>query len=267
MNTSKPHRQWVVVIGLSIMATSTPVKAETGTMPKETQTNALLPAEPPASAAPISSAEEEMNLRRRFHLGLELFQKGKLTEALALFEQNIAANPQARGSLLMVGIIYNERFEPARALRYLVPFRELEPAHEGALLQTIRSFSGVKNSAKVRELIEELRQRRLNSPTLQALRSFERERVRHPEGGFISILEIFDSEDPVRWQFLLSNSRRQIVRLLEYARTDSHWVLRDVLSTTDGESPAFREIERRDAPVDWSVVRAWALNLLLNTKP
>jgi tetratricopeptide (TPR) repeat protein len=162
---------------------------------------------PPPKAAPAKNITREDNLRLRYQRGCTLDQQGRWSEALQVFQGILKEEPQARGSLLMAGIVLNKMARYTEAVEHLEKFRKLEPADFRGIVHLIQAKQALKDEAAVAELKAELIKLRNTPPLQEGLAgslSYRRERIplSTEEGGpYMAILEFFNPElDPfVEW--------------------------------------------------------------------
>jgi tetratricopeptide (TPR) repeat protein len=162
---------------------------------------------PPPRAAPVKNITREDNLRLRYQRGRTLDQQGRWTEALQVFQGILKEEPQARGSLLMAGIVLNKMARYTEAVEHLEKFRKLEPKDFRGIVHLIQAKQALKDEAAVAELKAELIKLRNTPPLQEGLAdslSYRRERIplSTEEGGpYMAILEFFNPElDPfVEW--------------------------------------------------------------------
>jgi hypothetical protein len=171
-----------------------------------------------ASGVPEGRAKE---LRQRFEEGCGLVAQNRLEPALEVFAGILREDAEARGSLLMSGLVENRRFRFAEAAGFFERFARLEPAHEQGLMGWIKALHGAGRAADaepVRLRLIQLRQSG-KSAKLRVMASYEREVVPLAGGGWISVQEYFDdAEMKPRWAWLRMKGEPVVERRLQLVR-------------------------------------------------
>lgn len=171
-----------------------------------------------ASGVPEGRAKE---LRQRFEEGCRLVAQNRLEPALEIFASILREDPEARGSLLMSGLVENQRFRFAEAAGFFERFVRLEPTHEQGLMGWIKALHGlgrVEEAEPLRLRLIQLR-RSGKSAKLRVMASYEREVVPQAGGAWISVQEYFDEADMrPRWAWLKMKKERVMERHLQLVR-------------------------------------------------
>lgn len=150
---------------------------------------------------PLSlSAEQskEDRLHSLFLQGVQLRESGKPTEALKVFEQIIAEEPKAPGSLFMAGNICADARDNEKAIDYLNRFHEIEPSNFQAIIRLIQCNQALRRDAAVEPLRKELYALR-DSHWIAGLSdelSYVRERIPEEKGSQVIIEEYFSYKKP-----------------------------------------------------------------------
>ena len=167
------------------------------------------------------SVEQTRQLRQRFEQGCALVAQNRLEAALEIFAGILREDPEARGSLLMSGLVENQRFRFAEAASFFERFVRLEPSHEQGLMGWIKALHGagrMEEAEPVRLRLIGLRQSG-KSAKLQVMASYEREVVPLPGGGWVSVQEYFDeAEMKPRWAWLKMEGGQAMGRRLQLVR-------------------------------------------------
>jgi tetratricopeptide (TPR) repeat protein len=167
-----------------------------------------------------ATAQPVEELRRRFEQGRALYSAGEYARALALFEQNLAADPASKGSLLFSALAHIQAGDFIRADGYLDRFLALEPADSEGLIAAVKTKQALNKSGEVEELRRRLFAKRAagGDPRLKVMMSYEREVIYRSDGSRISILENFEPDGSYGWLYLLlDKDRKTIKRRLEMA--------------------------------------------------
>lgn len=182
------------------------------------QTATTLPL--PAGVSP----ERAQALRARFTEGCRLVEQNRLEPALEIFAEILREDPQARGSLLMSGLVENRRFRFASAADHLQRFMALEPQHEQGLIGLIKALHSNNRAADAEPYRLRLHHLRSSgkSEKLRAMASFERQIIPLADGQWISAQEYFEEADlRPRWAWLLMKNEQTIARRLSLNRLSS----------------------------------------------
>ncbi len=170
------------------------------------------------------SAEQQQELRTRFLEGKKLVDQRRFLPALDIFKQILAEDPQARGSLLMSGLSYNQLLLFSKASEYFERFLALEPDHVAGNMGALKAYqsSGQLDKALVvREKLLEL-QREGKDPRFKILLSFEREARQLPSGKVVSVQEAFPDKEAYTWKLLLlEKDLKSINRSIDWKRADA----------------------------------------------
>jgi tetratricopeptide (TPR) repeat protein len=141
-------------------------------------------------------------LAKRFNDGHALLKQGKNAEALVIFQEIIAKEPKAKGSLLMAGFACLELDKPKEAAEHFQKLLELEPKDARAIAGAIQANQALQRDIKVTKLIEQLQQLKAANADLAGAcdpDKFIREKVRRGGGTVVLISEYFDSKkEPYR---------------------------------------------------------------------
>jgi len=172
-----------------------------------------------ADGAPTPARAAE--LRQRFEEGCRLAAEDRLEPALEVFAEILREDGEARGSLLMSGLLENRRFRFAEAAGHLEQFVRLEPDHEQGLMGMVKALHGCGRAGDAEPF--RLRLHRLRqtgkSAKLAVMASYEREVIPLPGKGWVSVQEYFDEgELKPRWSWLQMKDERTIQRRLQWVR-------------------------------------------------
>jgi tetratricopeptide (TPR) repeat protein len=174
-----------------------------------------------AQALYSGTPEQVADWKLRFQKGVALEKQGLRDEALAVFTQILAEDPQARGSLLMSGLIHLKQGQAKKALDFLEKFQQLEPTHEGGLIAMIKVHQSLGQMEQVeryrKKMLEERNSKK--NPLLAQLLSYEREVVPLADGNSLSILENLE-QGPERfiWSYVVLDKKNTVLRRLEWTR-------------------------------------------------
>ncbi|MCS7063374.1 MAG: tetratricopeptide repeat protein [Methylacidiphilales bacterium] len=256
-----------------------------GFLHAQEQVEPILKAEPTSTKAKIT---REDNLRMRYDRGRMLDEQGRWSEALQVFLGILREAPEARGSLLMAGIVLNKMARYSEAVAYLERFRKLEPQDFRGVTHLIQARQGLKDEAAVAALRAELVEMRKRQPAQEGLAgalSYRRERIplSQQEGGaYMAILEFFEPDLPpfVEWfgdvyngegmlqrRFLLGYESSEITVAngkKERIRSSDAMILGEVKTEQD-EPKEFIVFERLEARPSYAEARAKFLQLLQRT--
>lgn len=167
------------------------------------------------------SPERAAQLRKRFEEGCQLVAQNRLEPALEVFAEILREDGQARGSLLMSGLVENRRFRFAEAASHFERFVQLEPDHAQGLMGMVKALHGlgrVEDAEPYRLRLHRLRQTG-KSGKLAVMASYEREIIPSTGGGWVSVQEYFDEgELKPRWGWLQMKDERTIQRRLQFVR-------------------------------------------------
>lgn len=168
--------------------------------------------------------DRQKELRERFLQGKQLVDQKRYLAALDIFKSILQEDPQARGSLLMSGLAYNQLHMFSTASDHFERFLELEPDHLAGNMGALKAYqsSGKSEQAlRVRKKLLEL-QRAGKNPRFQILLSFEREVRKLPNGKIISVQEAFPGKEMYVWKLLLlKKDMTSIDRAIEWKQADS----------------------------------------------
>jgi len=168
-----------------------------------------------------STPEQVIDWKLRFQQGATLAQEGKSNEALAIFTKILSEDPEARGSLLMSGLVHLRKFQFAEALGFIERFRKLEPDHEAGLIGMIKIQQGLGDVAAVEPLRLQLQALRAagKNPRLQAMWSYEREVLPYKKDYTISVQENLEEQaGRFVWAYVVLDSKNVILRRLEWTK-------------------------------------------------
>jgi len=151
---------------------------------------------------------------QRFAQGKELEQKGKLTDALGVFNGILAEDPAAKGSLREAGIISIELNQLLQADDYFSRLHALVPDYPAAMEYLIQINQALKRDVKVAILRRELHDLRAAGKVPKPY--FVRERIDAGQGDQLVMTEFFDyTQDPnTVWMAELFDSAGNIKRRL-----------------------------------------------------
>jgi tetratricopeptide (TPR) repeat protein len=170
--------------------------------------------------AQVSDARAK-ELRQRFEEGCKLVEQNRLESALEVFAEILREDGKARGSLLMSGLVENQRFRFVEAAGFFERFLQLEPNHEQGLIGAVKAFQGAGRESEgeaYRLRLWRLRQT-AKSEKLKVMASYERERIALDGGGWISVQEYFEEGDlKPRWAWLKMRDEKVIARRLQLNR-------------------------------------------------
>jgi tetratricopeptide (TPR) repeat protein len=173
-------------------------------------------------AQSVAPGQQEQ-LRQRFLAGKELVEKKRFLPALQIFEEILQVDPQARGSLLMSGLTYNQLQVFDKASSFFERFLLLEPDNLSGNLGALKAYqsSGKNEQAlAVRDKILELK-RLDQDPRFKILLSFEREVRQMPSGQTVSVQEAYPGTETetFAWKvLLLKKGMTSIDRAVEWKR-------------------------------------------------
>lgn len=171
-----------------------------------------------AAPASVPTPDKTQTLRQRFEEGCKLAAQDRPGPALEVFAGILAEDPQARGSLLMSGIILNQQRRFADAAPFFERFARLEPDHEQGLIGTVKAYHSTGRAAEAepyRLRLFQLRQMG-KSPKLKVMASYEREIIGWEDGRWISVQEYFDAVDlRPKWAYLLMKDDKTIARRIQ----------------------------------------------------
>ncbi|MDX6766646.1 MAG: hypothetical protein SFU85_07640 [Candidatus Methylacidiphilales bacterium] len=193
----------------------------------------------PAFSAPTVSPEKAKEFRQRFEAGCKLAADQRIDAALETFAAILAEDPQARGSLLMSGLLLNQQYRFADATTFFSRFAQLEPDHEQGLIGAVKAFHGAGRAEEAEPYRLRLRQLRQlgKSEKLNVMASYEREIIPQTDGRWVSVQEYFEEADlRPKWSFLLLKDEKTIHRRLQLNRMP------------EGESKIAREANPSFAP-------------------
>jgi tetratricopeptide (TPR) repeat protein len=177
----------------------------------------LLPL-PASSSTPATPPEKAKALRQRFEEGCNLVAQLRLEPALEVFGGILREDPEARGSLLMSGIVLNQLHRFDEAAPFFERFAKLEPNHEQGLIGAVKAFHGAGREAEAEPYRLRLFQLRKSgkSEKLKVLASYEREIIPAADGRWISVQEYFDEADlRPKWAYLQMKDEKTIGRRLQ----------------------------------------------------
>lgn len=168
------------------------------------------------AAAPTPERAKE--LRARFKQGCKFVEQNQLEPALGVFAEILQEDPQARGSLLMSGLVENRRFRFTEAAGFFGRFLALEPNHGKGLIGAVKALEGAGRGAEAAPYRERLHALRAKGDggKLRAMASYEREIIPMAGGRWVSVQEYFDeAELKPRWAFLLMKNEQVIARRVQ----------------------------------------------------
>ncbi|MEM6886046.1 MAG: hypothetical protein AAF571_13545 [Verrucomicrobiota bacterium] len=169
------------------------------------------------------SPERQKELREQFLKGKELVDQKRFLGALDIFKTILSEDPQARGSLLMSGLTYNQLLMFSNASEYFDRFLVLEPNHVAGNMGALKAYqsAGLKDkAARARTKLLQL-QREGQDPRFKILLSYEREVRKLPNEQVISVQEAFPDKESFIWKLLLlKNKMTMIERAIEWKRAD-----------------------------------------------
>ncbi len=172
----------------------------------------------PTFSAPTTPPEKTKALRQRFEEGCNLVAQLRLEPALEVFGGILREDPEARGSLLMSGIVLNQLHRFAEAAPFFERFVRLEPNHEQGLIGAVKAFHGAGREGDAEPYRLRLFQMRKTgkSEKLKVLASYEREIIPSADGRWISVQEYFDEADlRPKWSYLQMKNEKTIGRRLQ----------------------------------------------------
>jgi len=177
-----------------------------------------------ASLLASPSAQEQEQLKERFDAARQLVTEEKFEEALRRFEGILEVDPNARGSLLMSGLVHNRLYQFDRAALFFDRFLALEPEHVSGALGALKAYqsSGQEEKADLlRDRVMAFRREGVD-PRLSRMLNFEREARRLDDGRAISVLEMFPGNTSGTWKLvLMGKDLKQILRRMEWKLADS----------------------------------------------
>ncbi len=170
------------------------------------------------------SPERQKELRQRFLEGKQLVDQKRFLPALDIFKKILAEDPQARGSLLMSALTYNQLLMFTTASEHFDRFLALEPNHVAGNMGGLKAYqsTGQKEKAEqVRAKLLEL-QSEGKDPRFQILLSYEREVRKLPNEKVISIQEAFPGKESFVWKLLLlKKGMTSIERAIDWKKADA----------------------------------------------
>lgn len=170
------------------------------------------------------SAERQQELRQRFLEGKALVDRKRFLPALDIFKEILAEDPQARGSLLMSALTYNQLLMFATASEFFDRFLLLEPNHVAGNMGALKAYQSAGREDKARQARTKLLelQREGKDPRFQILLSFEREVRKLPSEQVISVQEAFPGKEGFIWKLLLlKKGMTSIERAIEWKKADA----------------------------------------------
>lgn len=172
----------------------------------------------PFSASAETTPEKTKELRQRFEEGCKLVTQNRIEPALEIFAGILREDPEARGSLLMSGIVLNQQRRFAESAPIFERFAKLEPDHEQGLIGAVKAFQSTDRTAEAEPYRLRLFQLRKlgKSEKLKVMASYEREVIVQKDGHWISVQEYFDEADfQPKWAYLWMKDEKTIGRRLQ----------------------------------------------------
>ena len=170
------------------------------------------------------SPERQQELRQRFLEGKALVDQKRFLPALSIFKEILSEDPQARGSLLMSGLAYNQLLMFTTAAEYFDQFLGLEPDHLAGNMGGLKAYQSAGQKVKAEQTRSKLLelQSQGKDPRFQILLSYEREVRQRPDEQVVSVQESFPNRESFVWKLLLlKKGMTTIDRTIEWKRGDS----------------------------------------------
>ena len=166
----------------------------------------------PAVSAQSVSAERQQQLREQFLKGKQLVDQKRFLPALEIFKDILKEDAEARGSLLMSGLTYNQLHMFTTAAEYFDRFLALEPNHVAGNMGGLKAYQSSgqqEKAAKSRATLLEL-QSKGEDPRFKILLSYEREVRKLPSEKVVSIQEAFPGKETFVWKLHLPEERSEV---------------------------------------------------------
>jgi len=178
----------------------------------------------PLVHAQAVSSERQKELRERFLQGKKLVDQKRFLSGLDIFKEILKEDTQARGSLLMSALTYNQVLMFTTASEYFDRFLALEPDHVAGNMGALKAYqsAGQKGKAiKIRTKLLEL-QSEGKDPRFDILLSYEREARKLPNEQVVSVQEAFPGKETFVWKLLLlKKGMTSIERSIEWKQADT----------------------------------------------
>ena len=165
-----------------------------------------------------TTPDKTKELRQRFEDGCKLVSQNRAEPALEIFSGILREDPEARGSLLMSGIVLNQQRRFAEAVPFFQHFTRLEPDHEQGLIGMVKACQSSDRESEAEPYRLHLFQLRQSgkSAKLKVMASYEREVIPRNDGRWVSVQEYFDEADlRPKWAYLLLKDEKTIARRLQ----------------------------------------------------